>query len=237
MSTRSRLAALCALAVLVLVAACAAVEEELDRMVEETGAAGGSGAGEEMGQYLPFSVEVDAAALTEAIEALEVAEEADEGYDRSLFAHWRDADGNGCDARDDTLVAEDRSGRLTEASCGESMTGQWVSMYDGETVTESGDLDIDHFVPLKEAWGSGAHAWTAERRQDYANSLAAPWHLVAVTASSNRSKSDQDPAEWMPTLEAVWCPYVWAWVEVKREWGLTVDPEERAALLGYAAEC
>jgi hypothetical protein len=54
-----------------------------------------------------------------------------------------------------------------------------------------------------------------------------------VTASSNRSKSDQDPAEWMPTDEGVWCAYIWAWVAVKTEWHLTVDEAEKAALLDY----
>ncbi|WP_035699679.1 HNH endonuclease family protein [Glycomyces tenuis] len=185
----------------------------------------------------PFAAEVDAAALTSAIEALPVAEESGAGYDRSLFPHWSDADGNGCDARDDVLIAQDRSGALSEADCDAAMAGEWVSMYDGVTVTESGELDIDHFVPLKEAWDSGAGDWSTADREAFANALEPPWHLVAVTASSNRSKSDQDPAEWMPEVREVWCVYVWAWVQVKTEWGLSVDEAEAEALLGYAAEC
>ncbi|THV33689.1 HNH endonuclease [Glycomyces buryatensis] len=185
----------------------------------------------------PFVTEIDGADLAAQIEALTVAEEADAGYDRSLFPHWRDDDDNGCDARDDVLVAQDLSGNLTAGDCGETMSGEWMSMYDGETVTESGDLDIDHFVPLKEAWGSGAGDWTTEDRQAYANSLEQPWHLVAVTASSNRSKSDKDPADWMPTDETVWCAYIWAWTQVKTEWDLSVDEAEQAALLEYAAAC
>ncbi len=232
MSTRARLAAV-AVAVLVLpaAAACQEVEDLFDAAPDS------SEVSEGFDELVPFTVEVDGAALIAAIEALPVADEVDEGYDRSLFPHWRDADGNGCNARDDTLIAEDRSGNLSEADCGAAMSGEWVSMYDGETLTESGDLDIDHFVPLKEAWGSGARDWSTADREAYANSLDDPWHLVAVTASSNRSKSDKDPAEWMPPAEEVWCVYVWAWVQIKTDWDLSVDAAEAEALLEYAADC
>ncbi|SDD01948.1 HNH endonuclease family protein [Glycomyces harbinensis] len=215
--------------------------QDVADLVEDPTGPGGTGTGsqvsEEFSDTAPFTVTVDPAALTAAIQALTVAEETDDGYDRSLFPHWRDEDGNGCDARDDVLVAQDRSGNLTEADCDAGMTGEWVSMYDAETVTDSSEIDIDHFVPLKEAWGSGAADWTTEDRQAYANFQGNAWHLIAVTASSNRSKSDQDPAEWMPVDETVWCAYVWAWVEVKTEWDLAVDEAEQGALLDYAAAC
>ncbi|MCH7231496.1 HNH endonuclease family protein [Glycomyces sp. L485] len=236
MSTRSRLAAaVAAAALLPALASCEAVDDLLAEATETP--ADAPAASGDQSELMPFTVEVDAATLNAAIEALTVAEEADEGYDRSLFPHWNDLDGNGCNAREDTLVAEDRSGNLSDADCGEAMTGEWVSMYDGETVTASGDLDVDHFVPLKEAWGSGAHAWSTEEREAYANGLDQPWHLVAVTASSNRSKSDKDPADWMPELGEVACAYIWAWVQVKTEWDLSVDAAEAEALLGYAADC
>jgi len=223
-------------AALVLTAGCGDFSDLVDDAT--TGATGdgtGSQVSDEFTDTAPFTVTVDPAELSASIEALEVAAEEDEGYDRSLFPHWKDDDGNGCDARDDVLIKQDRSGNLTEADCDGAMTGEWVSMYDAETVTASGDIDIDHFVPLKEAWGSGAHAWTTEDRQSYANWQENAWHLIAVTASSNRSKSDQDPAEWMPEDDTVWCAYIWAWVEVKTEWNLTVDEAEKTALLDYTA--
>ncbi|WP_335988129.1 HNH endonuclease family protein [Glycomyces sp. MUSA5-2] len=224
---------------LLLAAGCQEISDAIDDASSDaaSGDRTGSQVSAEFSATAPFTVTVDGAALAADVEALTVAEEQNDGYDRSLFPHWKDDDGNGCDARDDVLVAQDRSGGLTEADCGGAMTGEWVSMYDAETVTDSGDLDIDHFVPLKEAWGSGAVDWTTEDRQSYANYLGNSWHLIAVTASSNRSKSDQDPAEWMPEDESVWCAYVWAWVEVKKEWSLTVDEAEKAALLEYAGAC
>jgi hypothetical protein len=222
---------------LLLAAGCSDLSDLVDDAASSAPPGTGSQVSDEFSDTAPFTVTVDPAELAASIEALEVADERDEGYDRDLFPHWRDDDGNGCDARDDVLVAQDRSGNLTDADCDAAMTGEWVSMYDAETVTDSGDIDIDHFVPLKEAWGSGAVDWTTEDRQAYANWQENAWHLIAVTASSNRSKSDQDPAEWMPVDETVWCAYIWAWVEVKTEWALSVDEAEKAALLDYAGQC
>ncbi|AZM51215.1 hypothetical protein DMA15_00290 [Streptomyces sp. WAC 01529] len=60
-------------------------------------------------------------------------------------------------------------------------------------------------VPLAEAWGSGASTWSAGRRQAHANDLGDERSLVVVTARNNRSKSDQDPAEWRPPLADARC--------------------------------
>ncbi|MFJ4517488.1 hypothetical protein [Streptomyces sp. NPDC088816] len=67
-------------------------------------------------------------------------------------------------------------------------------------------------VPPAESWDSGASEWTAQHREAYANDQGAPTSLVAVTACSNRSKSDQDPAEWLPPAAEVHCRYVAEWV-------------------------
>ena len=55
-------------------------------------------------------------------------------------------------------------------------------------------------------------------------------------ASSNRSKGDRDPAEWMPTMMDG-CEYVTRWVDVKAEWNLTVDPTEKDAILSVLSWC
>ena len=108
--------------------------------------------------------------------------------------------------------------------------GRWFSRYDGQSTTVASGFDIDHMVPLAEAWGSGAQAWTAQRRQDYANDLTYRLALIAVTASSNRSKGDRDPAEWLPPSKSYWCKYLRQWVGVKYRWGLAVDATEKVAL-------
>ena len=114
-------------------------------------------------------------------------------YSRANFKHWIDADGDGCDTRQEVLITERVSGSgPTNKSC--IFTGSWKSQYDGASTTVSSSFDVDHMIPLAEAWRSGAAGWTSKTRENFANDLDFAGSLIAVTASSNRSKSDRDPA-------------------------------------------
>lgn len=167
---------------------------------------------------------------------LPVATEVRTGYSRDLFNLWIDADGDGCNTRYEVLIAEAVTAPTVGSGC--SLTGgQWYSYYDGAYWTATSDVDIDHMVPLAEAWDSGARNWTAAQRESYANDLGDPRPLVAVTDNVNQSKSDQDPAEWMPPLSSVYCRYITEWVATKTRWGLTVDSAEKTSLTSYAAAC
>ena len=158
-------------------------------------------------------------------------ESADSGYDRDLFNHWIDADGNGCDTRCEVLKIE----RLP--SLPGLPSGGWLSLYDGKVTENPSEFDIDHLVALGEAWRSGASEWDGARRQAFANDLDEPRALIAVTASSNRSKSDRDPSSWQPPDKAYWCTYVTEWMAVKLKWGLAVDPIEFTALQSIVEGC
>ncbi|MCO1575144.1 HNH endonuclease family protein [Crossiella sp. SN42] len=63
-------------------------------------------------------------------------------------------------------------------------------------------MDIDHMVPLAVGWRSGTWAWDNARRRAFANDLASP-QLIAVSASSNRSKGNQDPSQPLKFFLAV----------------------------------
>jgi hypothetical protein len=168
------------------------------------------------------------------LNSLPVAPERPDGYDRDLFQHWVDLDGNGCDAREDVLVGEAVSG--TPSGC-TVIGGSWFSEYDGVTTTNSSSFDIDHRVPLKEAWDSGAWRWDAATRRAYANDLGYAQSLIAVSASSNRSKSDRDPAEWLPDRRDTWCKYAKTWIAVKYRWRLAVDTAEKSTLTQILKGC
>jgi hypothetical protein len=167
---------------------------------------------------------------------LRVAPEDRTGYQRSLFVHWIDADGDGCDTRHEVLIAEAIVKPTVGASC--ALTGgKWFSLYDGLTVTDPAKLQIDHVVALAEAWDSGASAWTPARRKAYANDLDVPFALLAVSSATNQSKSDKDPADWLPPALAAECQFIGDWIAVKVRWDLAVDVRERDALAGDIADC
>lgn len=169
--------------------------------------------------------------LRTAVRNLPVANETPTGYERSKFRHWIDADGDCQDTRDEVLKAESR---VSTSGC-DIRRGSWYSYYDRRTWTNPSDVDIDHVVALKEAWDSGARRWNADTRKRFANDLGDARTLVAVTDNVNQSKSDKDPAQWLPTHNR--CRYVSEWTAVKIRWSLKVNAGEKSRLVAIAAKC
>ncbi|MFD1659968.1 HNH endonuclease family protein [Streptomyces caeni] len=176
---------------------------------------------------------VSAATARSYLASLTVAAENRTGYSRDLFPHWITISGT-CNTRE-TVLKRDGTNVVTNSSCA-ATSGSWYSPYDGATWTAASDVDIDHLVPLAEAWDSGASAWTTSRRRAFANDLTRP-QLIAVTDNVNQAKGDQDPATWVPSRSAYVCTYVRAWVQVKYYYGLSVDSAEKSALQSYLANC
>ncbi|MCZ9351301.1 HNH endonuclease family protein [Streptomyces mutabilis] len=176
--------------------------------------------------------------VAEAVTRLPVDAESRDGYDRDAFRHWNRGEDptDGCSTRNEVLITEAVEPPTVGPGCRLS-GGRWWSYYDQTWVTSASGLDIDHMVPLAESWDSGASAWTAERREAYANDQGAQTSLVAVTARSNRSKADQDPAQWLPPAAEVHCRYVAEWVATKLRWNLSADETEVAALREAADGC
>lgn len=157
------------------------------------------------------------------------AETTSPAYDRDRFEHWIDADSDGCNTRYEVLIEESTSAVTVGAGCSLS-GGSWVSPYDGVAAATPAEIEIDHVVALAEAWRSGAAAWSDDQRRAFANDLGVSYALTASSSASNQSKSDKDPAEWLPTNAAYTCEYVIGWALVKYRWSLTVDSAELAAL-------
>ena len=182
---------------------------------------------------LIFSLNI---APTSAAEKITLVMTADQigGYSRNLFKHWIDVDKDGCNTRYEVLIAEAIVKPKVGARC--YLTGgKWRSPYDGKVFTNPTGLDIDHMVPLAEAWRSGAWAWTAAQRMDFANDLDDSRSLLAVTASLNRSKGDRDVAAWLPIKAQ--CNYISNWIAVKWRFDLTVDPAEGEFLQTKITDC
>jgi hypothetical protein len=157
------------------------------------------------------------------------------GYDRNFFAVWSDLDHDGCDTREEVLIDESLSPE--HADIGECSVAfdAWYSTYDAQTLVSSTDIDIDHVVSLKEAWDSGAWAWSVERRVAYGNDLTDPRSLAAVSTVSNSSKGDRDPSNWLPVDTAV-CRFVSDWISIKARWTMSMDQSEWGRLRNILTE-
>lgn len=181
------------------------------------------------------------AAPSRALESLEVAPVGSmTGYSRERFPHWGDADEFGwrglpsssCDVRDAALIRDGEDVRVAEGCV--IASGRWRDPYAGGSYSDPSELDIDHVVPLANAWRSGASSWNGDRREGYAND---PSVLLAVEAGENRTKGDKGPEAWRPPDRGVWCDYASRWIRIKAEYDLAVNEGEKTALQGMLGTC
>jgi hypothetical protein len=166
------------------------------------------------------------------------------GYSREEFPHWSDArefgwklsggtpDPESCDARDAALIRDGREERV-DAYC-DVASGSWFDPYGGQTYTDPEDIDIDHIVPLANAWRSGASSWDTVKRESFAN---VPRDLLSVDDGLNQSKGDKGPEAWKPPRKAYWCVYAKRWIGIKHYWDLSVTDAERSALKQMLGRC
>jgi len=147
-------------------------------------------------------------------------------YRRADWPTWLDPDGDGCDAREQALIAQSTTPAEVGSNC-KVLSGHWVSPYDGVETTAPADLDADHLVPLENVHESGGWQWDAAMRRAYAND---PDVLIMVSRHANRSKGAKSPADYRPPLESYWCTYAARWVGLKTTWHLSATTRERDAL-------
>ena len=164
------------------------------------------------------------------------------GYSRDEFPHWAsepvsygwtEPDGS-CDVRDAALI-RDGEGVEIDGDC--SITaGTWLDPYTGQTLTDSSEVDIDHVVPLANAWRSGASSagWSTADREAYAND---PEVLLSADDAANQTKGDKGPEAWKPPNRDYWCEYARRWIWIKSDWQLTINAAEGTSLNEMLATC
>ncbi len=157
-------------------------------------------------------------------------------YNRKNWKHWIDADKDCQNTRMEVLIRDSlipvkfKSNRKCRV-----VTGKWICYYTGKTFYKANDLDIDHVVPLKEAYISGGSEWQRKKKSDYANDLSDPHHLLAVSKYANRRKGAKDPSKWMPPKNI--CSYINIWKKIKKKYDLDIDIEEKKAIQKYSKNC
>lgn len=104
--------------------------------------------------------------------------------------------------------------------------GTWKDPYTGFVLTRSDEVQVDHFVPLKNAYVSGGWKWSQKKRCLYANFMGNEFHLLTVQAHANMSKGDSTPEQYLPPNHAYVCQYLKNWLSVKLIWNLKMSESE-----------
>ncbi|MFD8993759.1 HNH endonuclease family protein [Streptomyces abikoensis] len=180
----------------------------------------------------------DADEAAHLLDNLDVRPYEDKGYARTKFggqACWALHGVHRCTTRDVALKQQSLVPVVLDGAC-RVTGGQWHSEYDNRNMADPLHVDVDHIVPLRNAWGSGASNWSPEKRLEFANDITASPELVVVSTWSNRRKGDKGPEKWLPPGAAE-CPYVQAWIGVKDYYGLSVTKSEKEKLRQVVEGC
>jgi hypothetical protein len=162
-----------------------------------------------------------------------------EKYNRAKhFGTWiRGHNDNRCLNTRGLVLERDSHSSVSYSSDGCSVkTGSWQDPYAGQTYKDAADIQIDHFVPLKNAYISGAASWTTKKRCLYANFLGNDFHLLSVLGRENMRKSDKSPAGYMPPNPAYRCQYLNQWLKVKMIWSMNLSKEETSRIADLVKE-
>lgn len=195
---------------------------------------------------VPGSSNVPATESNAKLASVAVAPAQKVSYNRDEWKHWNTVS-NCWDVREEVLerdavagsvkyLDKDKKPTASKANACSIQSGQWVDYYSGKTFTDPGKLDIDHMIPLSYTAQHGGQAWDAGKKSSYANSMD-PGHLVAVSASENRTKGDKGPSVWKPTDKGAWCQYGTDWVSVAGKWNISITEADKATLGELLATC
>lgn len=188
---------------------------------------------------------VTSSAAIKTLDSIKIANASTATYNRNDWKHWINAGSSCWNVREEVLYQQGTEVVLLDKTKTKTtdkkkacaiQSGSWVDPYTGKTFTDPSKLDIDHVIPLGYTHRQGGSAWSASKKQDYANSLN-PGHLLAVSASANRAKSDNGPSKWMPSNKAHTCSYAKNWVTVANKWGLTLTKADATTLRNTLKSC
>ena len=151
------------------------------------------------------------------------------------YPTWEDWDNDCQNNRHEVLISEhiddDQNHPLVLSSDGCYVdSGKWFDPYDNIYYFNSSEVQIDHVVALFESHKSGAWNFPAKRKLRFANNIDFDDLLIAVGGSSNSKKGSYDPASWMPSNISYACDYLNKWLNIKSEFRLSVDENERVSI-------
>lgn len=155
-------------------------------------------------------------------------------YDRHEWKHWIDVDKDCQNTRQEILITRSEiSVGLNKRGCSVK-TGQWKDYYYPQTFTKSSDIDVDHLIPLKNAFETGGGEWGRKEKETFAND---PENLVLTSKKYNRSKGAKGIDAWLPVDQEYACKYIKDWVKIKQKYQLHLTAAEKNTLVTIKEKC
>lgn len=145
-------------------------------------------------------------------------------FNRKEWGVWRTY--RGClTVREKVLIDHSlRPVKMDSKNC-TIISGEWRPLWENKTYTNPKEMDIDHTVPLSWAWKHGASNWTRQQKINYANNYQEKNYLLPLSATMNRTKSDQGPDEWLPETNR--CQYIKTFEMIVQQNRLTLSEIEK----------
>jgi hypothetical protein len=103
------------------------------------------------------------------------------------------------------------------------LRGKWDDYYYPETHILAKNVEIDHLVPLKHAYETGAASWSSQQKKKFAND---PLNLAITNKKYNRVKSDKGIDRWLPLHKEYACKYINDWIKIKNLYKLQFTDAE-----------
>ena len=158
-------------------------------------------------------------------------------YHRKNWRHWIDEDRDCQNTRHEVLI-EENIGHLVLSKDGcKVISGKWIGNFTGKHFTSPNQVDIDHLIPLKEAYLSGGKNWSKEKKKQFANFRGLADQLMVVEKRTNRQKGAKDISEWLPPNKKFECLYIRKWVALKKFWNLKIDKKEIEVIKKNRKKC
>jgi len=145
-------------------------------------------------------------------------------YNPNQFKLWVDEDQDCQDTRAETMIRYNTGvpGFKSDSRC-KIMTGAWICPYTGNYYFIAFDLEVDHVVPLRHAWDTGADSWTEEKKKQFAND---PDNLIVVSKDEKKRKGSRGITEWLPENDVFHKAYISKFMYIKEKYGLKMSYDE-----------
>lgn len=166
--------------------------------------------------------------LKKELENIKVIDNYKGEYNRTDYKHWENIT-NCWNKREDILYNQGKNIILLDKNKKETdniknacyiKSGEWKDFYTNEIITDIGQIDIDHVVPLKIANNSGGNIWVSKVKKQFANDED---NLVITSAKNNRSKQSKTPSEWLPENK---CDYIKTYINIINKYHLNITKED-----------